>query len=106
MLSAARLREVHDVVRQAAGRLADPSAQDLLAELDERLGWAGISTERWPPVRSYARHSSSKPPLCAASRWPHPARPSDRDGDRGTPAGVLERFASAGQLCRQPRKVS
>jgi predicted kinase len=57
VLSPARLREVHNVVRQAAGRLADPSAQDLLAELDERLGWAGISADALPPVRSYARHA-------------------------------------------------
>ena len=57
VLSPARLREVHNVVRQAAGRLADPSAQDLLAELDERLGWAGISAAALPPVRSYARHA-------------------------------------------------
>jgi hypothetical protein len=45
------------VVRQAAGRLADPSAQDLLTALDERLAWAGIATDATPPVRSYARHS-------------------------------------------------
>jgi predicted kinase len=57
VLSRPRLRELHQVVRQAAGRLADPSAQDLLAELDERLGWAGISADGLPPVRSYARHA-------------------------------------------------
>jgi predicted kinase len=57
VLSPARLREVHNVVQQAAGRLADPSAQDLLVELDERLGWAGISADGLPPVRSYARHA-------------------------------------------------
>jgi hypothetical protein len=45
------------VVRQSAGRLADPSAQALLAELDERLGWAGISADGLAPVRSYARHA-------------------------------------------------
>jgi predicted kinase len=56
LFSPPRLRELHNVVRQAAGRLADPSAQDLLAELDERLGWAGISADGLPPVRSYARH--------------------------------------------------
>lgn len=56
VLSAPRLREVHDLVRQTAGRLADPSAQDLLAELDERLGWAELSREETTPVRSYARH--------------------------------------------------
>jgi predicted kinase len=57
VLSPPRLRELHHVVRQTAGRLADPSAQDLLAELDERLGWAGISADGLPPVRSYARHA-------------------------------------------------
>ncbi|MCP9831868.1 AAA family ATPase [Synechococcus sp. HJ21-Hayes] len=57
VLSPPRLQEVHNVVRQAAGQLADPSAQDLLAELDQRLGWAGISADGLPPVRSYARHA-------------------------------------------------
>jgi len=57
VLSPPRLRELHNVVRQTAGRLADPSAQDLLAELDERLGWAGISANGVAPVRSYARHA-------------------------------------------------
>ena len=57
VLSPPRLRELHHVVRQAAGRLADPSAEHLLAELDQRLGWAGISADGLPPVRSYARHA-------------------------------------------------
>jgi hypothetical protein len=57
VLSPPRLQELHHVVRQTAGRLADPSAQNLLAELDERLGWAGISADGLPPVRSYARHA-------------------------------------------------
>jgi len=57
LFSVPRLRELHNVVHQAAGRLADPSAHDLLAELDERLGWAGISADALPPVRSYARHA-------------------------------------------------
>ncbi|MEA5390299.1 AAA family ATPase [Cyanobium gracile UHCC 0139] len=57
VLSPPRLRELHNVVRQTAGRLADPSAQDLLSELDERLGWSGISATEQAPVRSYARHT-------------------------------------------------
>ncbi|MCP9904599.1 WYL domain-containing protein [Cyanobium sp. BA5m-10] len=57
VLSAARLQELHNVLRQSAGRLADPSAQNLLVELDERLGWAGISANGGAPVRSYARHA-------------------------------------------------
>ena len=57
VLPVPRLRELHNVLRQSAGRLADPSAQHLLLELDERLGWAGISAGDLPPVRSYARHA-------------------------------------------------
>jgi len=57
VLPAARLQELHNVLRQSAGRLADPSAQNLLAELDERLDWAGISANGVAPVRSYARHT-------------------------------------------------
>ena len=57
VLSPPRLQELHNLVRQSAGRLADPSAQNLLAELDERLAWAGISADGLAPVRSYARHA-------------------------------------------------
>jgi len=57
LLSAHRLREIHGVVSQAAGRLADPSAQDLLAELEQRLQWAGIAVDTAPPVRAFANRS-------------------------------------------------
>ena len=57
VLSPPRLQELHNLVRQSAGRMADPSAQNLLAELDERLAWTGISADGLPPVRSYARHA-------------------------------------------------
>ncbi len=57
LLSASRLREIHGVVSQAAGRLGDPSAQDLLAELEQRLRWGGISPDATAPLRSYANHS-------------------------------------------------
>jgi hypothetical protein len=52
VLSPPRLRELHHVVRHNAGRLDDLTAQTLLAELDERLGWACISADGRPPVRS------------------------------------------------------
>ena len=58
VLPAARLQELHNVLRQSAGRLADPSAQNLLVELDERLDWAGISANGLAPVRRYARHAA------------------------------------------------
>jgi predicted kinase len=55
VLSAARLWEIQALVQQAAGRLADPSAQPLREELERRLAWAGLDQSR-PPVRLYARH--------------------------------------------------
>jgi predicted kinase len=57
LLSANRLREIHGVVSQAAGRLADPTAQDLLAELEQRLHWGGIDSETSSPVRAFANRS-------------------------------------------------
>ena len=63
LLSAQRLREIHGVVSQAAGRLADPTAQDLLRELERRLHWGGIDTERLPPVRAFANRSIIAPSL-------------------------------------------
>ena len=55
VLPAPRLREIQALVQQAAGRLADPSAQPLLAELEQRLAWAGLD-EPALPLRLYARH--------------------------------------------------
>ena len=55
VLSAPRLREIQALVQQAAGRLADPSAQPLLVELEQRLAWAGLD-QPTPPLRLYARH--------------------------------------------------
>jgi hypothetical protein len=55
VLSAPRLREIQALVQQAAGRLADPSAQPLLVELEQRLAWAGLDQPA-PPLRLYARH--------------------------------------------------
>ncbi len=55
VLPAPRLREIQALVEQAAGRLADPSAQPLLAELEQRLAWACLD-EPAPPLRLYARH--------------------------------------------------
>ena len=57
LLSANRLREIHGVVSQAAGRLADPSAQDLLVELEQRLTWGGVDTAMASPVRAFANRS-------------------------------------------------
>ncbi|MEB3271127.1 MAG: ATP-binding protein [Synechococcus sp.] len=56
VLSAPRLRDIQALVEQAAGRLADPSAQPLLQELEQRLAWAGMDQPR-APLRLYARHA-------------------------------------------------
>ena len=57
LLSAHRLREIHGVVSQAAGRLADPTSQDLLRELEQRLAWGGIAVDGATPVRAFANRS-------------------------------------------------
>ena len=53
LLSAPRLVEMHGVVQHAAQRLGDPTAQDLLAELEQRLAWGGIETAGALPLRTY-----------------------------------------------------
>jgi hypothetical protein len=53
LLSAPRLVEIHGVVQHAAEQLGDPTAQDLLDELEQRLGWGGIEVMATPPLRSY-----------------------------------------------------
>ena len=63
VLPAARLREVHQVVTQAASRLGDPTAQDLLAELNERLHWAGVLNDAYLPLRVFANRSIVHPEL-------------------------------------------
>jgi predicted kinase len=57
LVSGNRLREIHGVVSQAAGRLADPTAQDLLVELEQRLQWGGIDVSGSSPVRAFANRS-------------------------------------------------
>ena len=53
LLSAPRLVEIHAVVQHAAQRLGDPTARDLLQELEQRLSWGGISVTTTPPLRAY-----------------------------------------------------
>ena len=53
LLSAPRLVEIHGVVQHAAQRLGDPTALDLLSELEQRLAWGGIEVTAAPPLRTY-----------------------------------------------------
>ena len=53
LLSAPRLVEIHGVVQHTALQLGDPSALDLLRELEQRLSWGGISVEATPPLRCF-----------------------------------------------------
>ena len=53
LLSAPRLVEIHGLVQHVAERLGDPTAQDLLAELEQRLAWGGIETSGAAPLRAY-----------------------------------------------------
>ena len=46
LLSRHRWQEVHGVIEQAAGRLSDPTAQDLLTEVEQRLAWGGLDQQQ------------------------------------------------------------
>ena len=103
VLSAPRLREVHEIVGQAAGRLADPSAQDLLAELDARLGWAGLNREDATPVRSYARHVVTDSALVRPDSLAAPMRAEAIERAIATRRRVLlRRFPWAGSHAESP----
>jgi predicted kinase len=103
LLSAHRLREIHGVVSQAAGRLADPTAQDLLRELEQRLSWGGIAVEGSTPVRAFANRSivSSalvRPDSLAAERQAEALETAIVERRRI----VLERYASVASFPGSP----
>ena len=103
VLSASRLREVHQLVRQAAGRLADPSARHLLAELDERLGWAGLGDDDAAAVRSYARHSITDAALVRPDSLAAPRRAEQIERAIFEHRRVqLQRFGTAGSYDHSP----
>jgi hypothetical protein len=103
LLSAHRLREIHGVVSQAAGRLADPTAQDLLRELEQRLAWGGITVDGTAPVRAFANRSivSSalvRPDSLAAERQAEALETAIVERRRIE----LERYASVGSFADSP----
>ncbi|MFI0404105.1 MAG: hypothetical protein ACH34U_14480, partial [Cyanobium sp.] len=103
LLSAHRLREIHGVVSQAAGRLDDPTAQDLLRELEQRLTWGGIAVDGTSPVRAFANRSivSSalvRPDSLAAERQAEALETAIVERRRI----VLERYASVGSFPGSP----
>jgi predicted kinase len=103
LLSAHRLREIHGVVSQAAGRLADPTAQDLLSELQQRLAWAGIETDDAMPVRAFANRSIVstalvRPDCLAAERQAEVLETAIVERRRI----VLERYVSVGSFADSP----
>jgi predicted kinase len=103
LLSAHRLREVHGLVSQAAGRLADPSAQDFLAELEQRLHWGGIAIDEAMPVRAFANRS-----IVDASLVRPDSLAAERQAERLESAIVerrrvnLERYGSVGSFADSP----
>ena len=103
LLSSHRLREIHGVVSQAAGRLADPTAQDLLRELEQRLAWGGIAVDGTMPVRAFANRS------IVSSALVRPASPAaERQAEALETAIVerrrieLERYVSVGSFADSP----
>jgi len=103
LLSAHRLREIHGVVSQAAGRLADPSAQDLLQELEQRLHWGGIDPSGQSPVRAFANRS-----VVSAALVRPDSLAAERQAERLETAIVerrrieLERYASVAGFADSP----
>lgn len=96
VLSAARLREVHQVVDGAARRLGDPSNQDLLLELEERLGRGGLLSADHLPVRAFANRSIVHPDLVRPDSLANPAQAERLEA--AIAAGqrvVIERFSNA-----------
>ena len=110
VLSAARLREVHQVVSQAVSRLGDPTAQDLLAELDERLRWGSVLREdELPPVRVFANRSIVHPDLVRRDSLAVPEQAERLEAAIASGQRVLlERFSDAadhGEESKQPIRV-
>jgi len=103
LLSANRLREIHGLVSQAAGRLADPSAQDLLSELEQRLQWGGIAIDQASPVRAFANRS-----IVDASLVRPDSLAAERQAERLETAIVerrrieLERYSSVAAFADSP----
>lgn len=99
VLSAPRLREIHNVVAQSAKRLGDPTAQDLLAELDERLRWGGVLADDDIPVRVFANRSIVHPDLVRADSLANPLQAEKlEDAIAANQRVVLERFSQAAQF--------
>ncbi|MEB3332745.1 MAG: AAA family ATPase [Synechococcaceae cyanobacterium] len=103
VLPAARLREVYQVVRQAASRLGDPTAQDLLAELEERLRWGGVLRDDELPVRTFANRSIVHPELVRRDSLAVPQQAERLEAAiAGGQRVLLERFSDAAQFDEAP----
>lgn len=103
LLPAARLRELHHLVAQEAGRLGDPSAQDLLQELEERLRWAGLLPEEDLPVRVFANRSIVHPELVRSDSLalPHQAEKIEAAIEANQRV-VLQRYAASARHAESP----
>jgi hypothetical protein len=105
VLSSSRLREVHQVVSQAASRLGDPTAQDLLTELDERLRWGGVLREDELPVRVFANRSIVHPDLVRRDSLAVPEQAEKLEAAIASGQRVLlERFSDAADHGEEPKQ--
>jgi len=103
LLTAQRLRDLHGLLSQAAGRLADPTAPALLGELEQRLRWGGIALDEAPPVRAFANRS-----IMSAALVRPDSLAAERQAERLERAIVehrrveLERYASVASFADSP----
>jgi predicted kinase len=104
VLPPARLLEVYQVVEQAAQRLADPSAQDLLEELEERLRWAGLlPAADAVPLRVFANRSIVHPELLRPDALAVPVQAEKLEAAMLTNQRVvLQRFSASARHADSP----
>ena len=104
VLPPARLLELHQVVQQAAERLGDPSAQDLLAELEERLQWAGLlPAADAVPLRVFANRSIVHPQLLRSDALAVPLQAEKLEAAiLAQQRVVLQRFAASARHADSP----
>jgi predicted kinase len=104
VLPPARLLELHQVVEQAAERLADPSAQDLLEELEERLRWAGLlPAPDAVPLRVFANRSIVHPELLRPDALAVPLQAEKLEAAMlANQRVVLQRFSASSRHADSP----
>jgi predicted kinase len=104
LLSAQRLQEVHGVIQQAAGRLEDPTAQDLLEVVEQRLQWGGLALHQKPPVRAFANRSIIRADLLRSDSLASPRQAEQLEAAISDHRRIqLDRYLSVASFANSPQ---